>query len=93
MNNTTMEKMRQMKFFGMLLAFKTSIEEPQNNMTADELLSFLIESEWDDRNNRRIERNLRNARFRYKSDIERISFDVERNLDKNLFMRLLTCPN
>lgn len=91
MNNTTMEKMRQMKFFGMFRAFRTSMEEHHQKMTADELISFLIESEWDDRNNRRIERNVRNAHFRYKSEMERIAFDIERNLDKNNIMRLAEC--
>jgi len=91
MNETAMEKMKQMKFFGMFRAFRTSLENHQQKMTGDELVSFLIESEWDDRNNRRIERNVKNARFRYKSDIENIHFDVERNLDKNQMMRLAEC--
>ena len=91
MNESTVEKMRQLKFFGMLRAFKTSMEEHQQTMTGDELVSFLIESEWDDRNNRRIERNVQNARFRYKSEMESISFDIERNLDKNYLMRLAEC--
>lgn len=91
MNETIMTKMRQMKFFGMFKAFKTSIENHQQKMTGDELVSFLIESEWDDRNNRRIERNVKNARFRYKSDMEHVYFDIERNLDKNLMMRLAEC--
>lgn len=91
MNDTTLEKMKQMKFYGMLRAFKTSLEEHARTLTGDELVSFLIQSEWDDRNNRRIERNVLNARFRYKSEIESIAFDVQRNLDKNQLMRLAEC--
>jgi DNA replication protein DnaC len=91
MNESTVEKMRQLKFFGMLRAFKTNMEEHQKTMTGDELVSFLIESEWDDRNNRRIQRNVQNARFRYKSEMESISYDIERNLDKNYFLRLAEC--
>jgi DNA replication protein DnaC len=92
MNKTTLEKMQQMKFYGMARAFKTSLENDRlNKTTADEMIAFLVESEWDDRNNRRIERNIRNARFRYKSNIENICFDTERNLDKNQLMRFTEC--
>jgi len=92
MNEETLQKMRQLKFFGMVRAFKTSIEEDKlKTMTSDEMIAFLIESEWDDRNNRRIERNLRNAHFRYKTGIEQIDFDNNRNLDKNQLMRFVEC--
>jgi len=92
MNEDTMQKMRQLKFYGMCHAFKTCLENDQKAaFTADELISFLIEAEWEDRNNRRIERNLRNARFRYKANVEQLIFDAERNLDKNQLMRFAEC--
>jgi DNA replication protein DnaC len=92
MNEETLKKMRQLKFFGMVRAFKTSMEEDKlKTMTADEMIAFLIESEWDDRNNRRIERHLRNAHFRYKTGIEQIDFDNDRNLDKNQILRFIEC--
>lgn len=84
--------MKQMKFYGMVRAFRTSIENgSMEKMTSDETVSMLVDSEWDDRNNRRIERQMRNARFRYKTNIEQLHFDVERNLDKNQMMRLAEC--
>jgi DNA replication protein DnaC len=92
MNEETLQKMRQLKFFGMVRAFKTSMEQDKlKSMTADDLIAFLIESEWDDRNNRRITRNLRNAHFRYKTGIEQIDFENNRNLDKNQIMRFVEC--
>ena len=84
--------MRQMKFFGMVRAFRTSIENGSMiQMTGDEMVSMLIDAEWDDRNNRRIERQMRNAKFRYKANIEQLHFDIDRNLDKNQFMRMAEC--
>ena len=81
-----------MKFFGMVRAFRTSIENgSMGQMTGDEMVSMLINAEWDDRNNRRIERQMRNARFRYKANIEQLHFDVDRNLDKNQLMRMAEC--
>jgi DNA replication protein DnaC len=92
MNEKIIQKMRQMKLYGMALAFKTSLEEhsmPQS--TADEMVALLVEAEWDDRNNRRISRRIRNARFRYKAVLEQIDFTVQRNLDRNVMNRLAEC--
>lgn len=92
MNEQILQKMRQMKFFGMVRAFRTSIESGSlEKMTSDEMVSMLVDAEWDDRNNRRIERQTRNARFRYKANLEQLHYDVERNLDKNQLMRLAEC--
>jgi len=84
--------MKQMKLHGMAAAFRTSLENDDRvQMTADELVSFLIEAEWDDRNNRRIERRIRTARFRYKANVEQIDFKIDRNLDKNMMNRFAEC--
>lgn len=59
MNTSTLEKLRKMKFFGMFHAFKSSMETGKtNDYTADELLAHLVDAEWDDRQNRRIERTI-----------------------------------
>ncbi|MGA3015243.1 MAG: IS21-like element helper ATPase IstB [Bacteroidales bacterium] len=92
MNETILQKMKQMKLHGMAAAFRTSLENgSQVQMTADELISFLIEAEWDDRNNRRIERRIRIARFRYKANVEQIDFKIDRNLDRNMLNRFAEC--
>ena len=92
MNEQTLQKMKQMNFFGMIRSFKTSIENGNMTMmTADEMVSLLIDSEWDDRNNRRIERQIRNARFRYKANIEQLDYTEDRGLDKNVIQRLSDC--
>ena len=89
MNTATLDKMRRMRFFGMYHAFKSSMDTPRNEpFTADEMTAFLIDSEWDDRHNRTIERGLRNARFRYKATIEQIDYSAERGIDKNQLHRL-----
>jgi DNA replication protein DnaC len=92
MNEQILQRMKQMKLYGMARAFRTSMEnDTPSGMTADETVSLLIDSEWDDRNNRRIERQLRNARFRYKANLEQVHFDIDRKLDKNQFQRLADC--
>jgi DNA replication protein DnaC len=89
MNTDTLDKMRRMRLLGMHRAFKTSLESSRNEtLTADEMIAMLIDSEWDDRHNRSIERTMRNARFRYKATIEQLDYSTERGVDKNLVHRL-----
>ena len=81
MNAPTLEKMRKMKFYGMLRAFKTSMESKNTECyTPDEMIAYLIEQEWEDRHNRNIERQLKNARFRYKAAIEDVYYSSDRNV-------------
>jgi DNA replication protein DnaC len=92
MNAETLEKMKAMKFYGMARAFTGCLEDGRlAKMTADEMLSFLITSEWDDRQNRRIERSIRNARFRYNASVEKMYYGPERSLSKNEMMRFADC--
>jgi DNA replication protein DnaC len=88
MNTDTLDKMRRMRLLGMHRAFKTSLEQQEHSYTADEMVALLIDSEWDDRYNRSIERSMRNARFRYKATIEQLDYSTERGIDKNLVHRL-----
>lgn len=88
MNTDTLDKMKRMRFWGMHRAFRTSLEQPEQTYTADEMAALLIDSEWDDRHNRSIERSMRNARFRYKATIEQLDYSVDRGIDKNLVHRL-----
>ncbi|TVM01425.1 MAG: ATP-binding protein [Candidatus Brocadia sp. WS118] len=92
MNEQTLDKMKRMKLFGMHRSFRHVLESPaQVQFTPDELLAQLIDCEWDDRNNRAIERSLRNARFRYKASVEMIDYNVNRSLDQTQIQRLASC--
>ena len=92
MNTTTLEQMRKMHFFGMFRAFKTSLETNQReNSTPDELIAQLIQAEWDERQNRNIERKVKNARFRYNASFEQMYYNTDRNIDRNQIMRFNDC--
>ena len=92
MNEVTLTKMTQMKLYGMHGAFRTAIETGQtNDYTLDQFVSMLTDAEWDDKNNRKIARLIKNARFHYKSAIENIVYDETRNIDRNLILRLAEC--
>lgn len=92
MNNTTLDKMKQMKFYGMHSAFKTALEtEKTDDYTNDEFVGFLIDHEYDDRQTRKIRRHITNARFRYSAELENILYEDGRNLNKNRILRLAEC--
>jgi DNA replication protein DnaC len=92
MNAKTLEKMSQMKLTGMVKALRSNIEtERMESLTADEMVTSLIEAEWDERYNRKLDRSLQRARFRYKATVEQINFESDRGLDKNQIMRLAEC--
>lgn len=92
MNEETITKMKAMKLSGMVRAFTTSLEnEQQNKYTPDEMVDFLIQSEWDERHNRTILRLITNARFRYNANVESLHYDSNRNLDKNQILRYADC--
>jgi DNA replication protein DnaC len=92
MNEQIIEKMKTMKFNGMLRAFRSSFETgAMNTMTSDEMIAYLVEEEWDDRHNRKIARMTTNAKFRYKASIEQMYFESDRGMDKNVVMRLAEC--
>jgi len=92
MNEETIKQMKDMKLTGMVRAFTTSLENEQlNKYTPDEMVAFLIQSEWDDRQNRTTLRLVTNARFRYNASIESLHYDNNRNLDKNQILRYADC--
>ena len=89
MNNETLEKVRQLRLFGMYDAFKTNLESSvKESLTVNQFISLLVACEWDDRKNRAVERSIRQANFRYKASLEQIDFSIDRGLDKNEVHRL-----
>jgi len=93
MNEKTMQLMKEMRLYGMHRAFTTTMETggPSTGYTNDEPIAYLVQNEWDDRHNRRIERLTKSARFRYTAVMEAIDYRPSRQLDKNLVRRLGSC--
>lgn len=91
MNTKTLEQMKLLRFHGMERAFNESLLPSSINYSSDELIAYLIQSEWDDRHNRKIERLTKAAKFRYKAVIENINYALERNIDTNQIQRFAAC--
>lgn len=89
--NEILTKMKQMRLQGMAKAFTLTLESGKNEkFTPDEMVTHLVESEWDERYNRKLDRTLQAARFRYKASIEQINYEDNR-MDKNQVLRLADC--
>lgn len=90
-NNQTIEKLRKMRLSGMAELHKQHASGNRHTeFSPDEYLAMLTDHEWDSRQNRKIQRLLNQAGFRQKASIEEVNYTHQRNLDKNMFMRIST---
>ena len=91
-DGATIEKMRQMKLYGMADAYRAALETGADRSQAvNELLASLIESEWQDKHDRRTQRLARTARFRCESALSDVDWIANRNLDRAVIMNLAEC--
>jgi DNA replication protein DnaC len=89
MNSMTIEKLTQMKLYGMANALKAGIETGGiTNTDPLEFISYLIQSEWEDKHARRTQRLSRAARFRTEALLSEIDWTAQRGLDKTVIMKL-----
>lgn len=88
-NNQTIEKLKQMRLGAMAQLHHQYVNNNQlNDNTADEYLALLTDHEWEDRENRKINRLFKQANFRQKASLAEVNYTSSRNLDKNMFVRL-----
>ncbi len=90
-NHQTIEKLKQMRISAMADLHHQHVKNNQfSDLTADEYLALLTDHEWEDRQNKKINRFLHLASFRQKASVAEVSYSEDRNLDKNMFERLTT---
>ncbi|MDT0651997.1 ATP-binding protein, partial [Autumnicola edwardsiae] len=90
-NNQTVEKLKQMRLGAMAQLHLQHIKDNRiDKVTADEYLALLIDHQWEDRQNRKIERLLKQAGFKQQANLADVNYTQNRNLDKNMFTRLGT---
>ena len=90
-NNQTIEKLKQMRLGAMAQLHLQHVKDNRiENITADEYLALLTDHQWEDRQNRKIERLLKQAGFKQQANLADVNYTQNRNLDKNMFTRLGT---
>jgi len=89
MQATILNTMASLKLHGMRHTYEALLNQlGHHDMTHDELISTLVQSEWEYRENKKVHRHLRLARFRYEASIEEIDFSANRGLDKTKLLRM-----
>ncbi len=93
MNYTqTLEQMRTLRLHGMADALESLIGAKQlTDLTAEQLVTMLVQQEHDERHGRKIDRLRKAAKFRYNAALDQIRPDSKRNLDASLLAQLATC--
>lgn len=93
LNEPTMEKLRAMRL-GMLA--DTWLEQQKDadvqSLGFDERLALLIDAEWLDRENKKLARNLKQAKLRLsQATVEDLDYSGRRKLEKSVIRQLATC--
>lgn len=86
----TIEKMKDMRLHGMSEIYHRSINEHLfSDYSSDELIQLLIDTEWETRQNNKVKNLIKTARFRMSVSPKDVDYTSKRNLDRNMFERLL----
>lgn len=85
----TLDKLCELNLTGMARAFQEQLQRPDyQELTFEQRLGMLIDREAQDRDNRRLERNLKAAKLRASACVEDLDFGKARNLDRALILSL-----
>jgi len=90
LNQQTIEKLYAMRMRGMADAFTQQMEEPQTGqLSFEERFALLVDRQWNWRQNRALERRLRDARLQGLVCVEDIDFRAVRGLDRQVVRSLI----
>jgi DNA replication protein DnaC len=88
---STIEKMKQMRLNGMTELYHRVLKDNlYRDYTQDEFIGLLVDTEWENRENMKIKNLVKNAGFKMQSSSFNVDYTSQRNLDKNVFERLLS---
>jgi len=90
LNQQTMDKLYAMRMRGMAEAFTQQQEDPQTRqLSFEERLALLVDRQWNWRQNRALERRLKEGRLLGMACVEDIDFRAARNLDRQVVRSLI----
>ena len=90
-NDQTVGKLRAMRLMAMAELHMEHLKSNRTGkMTPDQYLALLTDHQWEDRQNRKIQRLLKTAAFKQKATMADVNYTQNRNLDRNMFERLAT---
>lgn len=90
--NATLEKLGTMRLYGFHRAYKQLTENANaQSFTPDQIIAHLVDAEFDDKYNRKLDRLVKQARFKQQASFEQLNYQHQRGLDKNTILRLQNC--
>ena len=88
----TLQTLRALKLTGMADAYEMQLGQPEaQDMAFDERLAILVDQEASARENRKLSRNLRAAKFRDSACLEDIYYRAHRGIQKSQMASLANC--
>jgi len=92
LQNQLKERLSQMRLKGLLSAYLRQQSDPAvKDLSFEERFGLLIDFEWTNRQNRRLNRLLKESGMPGHACIEDIDFNARRNLDRKLIQKLSSC--
>ena len=92
LNEQTFEKLYAMKLNGMADAFAEQVQQPNmDELAFEERFGLLVDCQWTWKENRRMKRLLKTAKFKINACIEDIDYKSPRGIDKSVILRLAAC--
>ena len=89
LNQPTFDKLCAMRLRGMAEALQQQMQEPDiHHLSFEERIAMLIDRQWNWRENRALERRLRNARLQGTACVEDIDYRTPRGLDRAMIRSL-----
>ena len=90
--NPTVEKLHAMRLRAMAEAFTEQLSDPEMaQLSFEERFALLVDRQWTWRENRALERRLKNARLKLSACLEDVNYRRPRGLDRSLIASLATC--
>lgn len=92
LTQATLEKMQAMKMHAMAEALEAQLTASQYaELSFEERMGLLIDTEWTHREQRKLRRRLKAARLRYPACLEDVDFRAPRGLDRQVVLSLGSC--
>lgn len=89
LHQPVMDKLSALKLSGMLVGLREQMESVQyKKLSFEERFGLLLDREWDLRQNRKLARRMRMARFREPAVIEDLDISAKRGLDRKIVLYL-----
>jgi len=92
LNEQTHQKLVAMKLYALAAAFQEYLDKiDDSQLCFEERFGLMVDRQWTEREQRRMNRRLQVAKLREQACMENIDYRHPRNLDRSVIQRLATC--